>query len=179
VKIVSRRTADLIPYENNARQHSDDQIEQIAASIEEFGWMSPLLIDGTNGIIAGHARWLAARRLAMPRVPCIEHSHLTDAQRRAYVLADNKLTLNATWDEAMLALELERLDTTEFDLSLIGFNERELSRLLDGLGEGGDASSAPIDEHWAVIIDCTDEADQVALIERLQAEGRTVRGVVG
>jgi ParB-like chromosome segregation protein Spo0J len=179
VKIVSRRTADLIPYEHNARQHSDEQIDQIAASIEEFGWMTPLLIDGSNGIIAGHARWLAAQRLAMPRVPCIEHAHLTDAQRRAYVLADNKLTLNATWDEAMLALELERLDTTEFDLSLIGFSERELSRLLDGLGEGGDADSQTVPESWVVVVECADEADQVALIERMQAEGRTVRGSIG
>jgi ParB-like chromosome segregation protein Spo0J len=111
----------LVPYARNARTHSDAQVAQIAASIREFGFTNPVLIDGGGNIIAGHGRVLAARKLGMQEVPCIRMEHLTDAQRRAYIIADNKLALNAGWDEELLALELSELHEIGFDLDLTGF----------------------------------------------------------
>lgn len=122
--------ADLIPYARNARTHSDAQVAQIAASIREFGFNNPVLIDVDSGIIAGHGRVLAARKLGMREVPCIRLGHLTDVQRRAYILADNKLALNAGWDEAMLALELSALEIEGFDLDLTGFDANEVDELM-------------------------------------------------
>jgi DNA modification methylase len=124
----------LVPYARNARTHSDAQVAQIAASIREFGFCNPVLIDAAGGIIAGHGRVLAARQLGMAEVPCIRLGHLTEVQRRAYVIADNKLALNAGWDEDLLALELSALRIEEFDLGLTGFDLGELDGLLDGLG---------------------------------------------
>lgn len=129
LKIVERSTSDLIPYANNSRRHSDEQVAQIAASIREFGWTNPVLIDGENGIIAGHGRVLAAQRLGMRKVPTIELAHLTANQRRAYVIADNKLALNAGWDMDLLKLELGNLQEFNFDLSLIGFDPGELASI--------------------------------------------------
>ena len=126
----------LIPYARNARTHSDAQVAQIAASIKEFGWTNPVLVDGKNGIIAGHGRVLAARKLGMDTVPVIELSHLTDTQRRAYILADNQLALNAGWDTELLQIELTELDDLDFDLSLIGFDADFLDGLLEVLPEG-------------------------------------------
>ncbi|MCO6052356.1 ParB/Srx family N-terminal domain-containing protein, partial [Mesorhizobium sp. RP14(2022)] len=121
--ITYRPLVSLIPYARNARTHSDAQVAEIAASIREFGWTNPVLVDGDNGIIAGHGRVMAARKLRMRQVPVIELAGLTDAQKRAYVLADNKLALNAGWDEELLGLELADLDALGFDLSLTGFGE--------------------------------------------------------
>ncbi|MCH7839723.1 MAG: ParB N-terminal domain-containing protein [Planctomycetes bacterium] len=127
----------LQPYARNARTHSPKQIRQIAASIEEFGWTNPVLIDGKGGIIAGHGRVMAARKLGIDRVPCIDLAHLTPAQRRAYVIADNKLALNAGWDDGLLKLELGELALEGFDLELTGFSGDELSGLgLPGSGQG-------------------------------------------
>jgi ParB-like nuclease family protein len=130
-RIKLRPIEDLIPYARNARIHSDQQVEQIVASIREFGWTSPILLDGSNGIVAGHARLQAARRLNLKRVPCIELSHLSDAQKRAYIIADNKLTLNSDWDAGLLQSELIDLRDLDVDLSLTGFAEYELSALLE------------------------------------------------
>src|SRR5713101_7662636 len=105
LEIEYRSTEALIPYANNARTHSEAHVAQIAASIREFGWTNPVLVDGDNGIIAGHGRVLAALKLGMTEIPVIELSGMTEAQKRAYVLADNKLALNAGWDEELLALE--------------------------------------------------------------------------
>ena len=121
---------ELIPFAKNSRTHDDAQVAQIAASIKEFGFTNPILIDEQNGIIAGHGRLLAARKLQLSEVPCIRLSHLTDAQQRAYVIADNKLALNAGWDDEMLALELGDLKDMEFDLSLTGFSTDEINALL-------------------------------------------------
>ena len=104
-----RQIEALIPYANNSRTHSDAQVSQIAASIREFGWTNPVLVDGDNGIIAGHGRVLAARKLGLTEVPVIELSHMSDAQRRAYIIADNKLAENAGWDDELLRLELGAL----------------------------------------------------------------------
>jgi ParB family chromosome partitioning protein len=118
-------TESLIPYARNARTHSAAQVSQIAASIREFGWTNPVLIDDDGGIIAGHGRVMAARKLGMAEVPCIRLSHLTDTQRRAYIIADNKLALNAGWDDDMLRIELSDLDG--FDIDAIGWNEEEMA----------------------------------------------------
>lgn len=138
-------TADLIPYARNSRTHSDEQIGQIAASIREFGWTNPVLIDEVGTIIAGHGRVMAATRMKLETVPCIRLTHLTDAQKRAYVIADNRLALNAGWDDAMLANELSDLHADDFDMALLGFDAEELSRLL-GFETGGDGTGSEAGE---------------------------------
>src|ERR1700690_1007529 len=120
----------LIPYARNPRTHSDAQIAQIAASIAAFGFNNPILVDTKAGVIAGHGRLLAARKLQLAEVPVIVLDHLTEAQKRAYILADNQLALNAGWDDTLLAAELAALQQEEFDVSLIGFDDAELARLL-------------------------------------------------
>ena len=131
IKIVMRKVGDLIPYVNNSRTHSDDQVAQIAASIKEFGWTNPILVDGDNSIIAGHGRLMAARKLKMDEVPTIELDYLTDVQRKALIIADNKLALNSDWDLGLLSLELEELQGLYFDLALTGFSDDELAKLLE------------------------------------------------
>jgi hypothetical protein len=121
----------LIPYARNSRTHSDEQIGQIAASIKEWGWTTPVLVDEAGSIIAGHGRTLAAQRLKMIEVPVMVASGWSDAKKRAYIIADNKLALNAGWDESMLALELGEISDLGFDLSLTGFNDKELKLLMD------------------------------------------------
>ena len=127
--IVTRKVDALIPYIRNSRTHSDAQVAQIAASVREFGWTNPVLIDGDNGIIAGHGRVLAARKLGMEDVPCIELAGLTDTQRRAYIIADNKLGLNAGWDDELLAIEFAELADAGFDNLLTGFTQDEIDAL--------------------------------------------------
>src|ERR1700677_4425356 len=120
----------LIPFARNPRTHSEAQVAQIAASIAEFGFNNPILVDTHAGIIAGHGRLLAARKLGLEEVPVIVLDHLSEAQKRAYVIADNQLALNAGWDEDLLRIELLALLAGEFDLGLIGFEDEELPRLL-------------------------------------------------
>ena len=134
--IAWRPLGELIPYARNPRTHSDAQVAQIAASIRDFGWTNPVLVDGESGIIAGHGRVLAARKLKLEQVPVIELAHMSEAQKRAYLIADNRLALDAGWDEALLRLELADLSELGFDLGLIGFGEGELERLLAGGKEG-------------------------------------------
>lgn len=133
LKIVYRPLKDLTPYARNARTHNDVQVNQVVVSIKEFGWTNPILIDENAEIIAGHGRVLAAEQLAFDVVPCITLSGLSEAQKRAYRLADNKLPLSAGWDEVLLKTELRELADGEFDLTLTGFGDDELSALL---GEG-------------------------------------------
>lgn len=167
-----RRVDLLIPYARNARTHGDAQIAQIAASIKEFGWTNPILVDGDNSIIAGHGRLLAARKLGMEQVPCIELAGLTETQRKAYILADNKLAMNAGWDEDMLRLELGELAAMDFDTLLTGFSDEEMLGLNTGSAEGltdeDEVSEPPVDpvtrlgdvwvlgKHRIVCGDCTD-----------------------
>jgi ParB-like nuclease domain len=134
LRVIDVQVEALIPAARNSRTHSPEQISQIAGSIREFGFTNPVLMDGARGIIAGHGRVLAARKLGMAAVPCIELAHLTDTQKRAYILADNKLALNAGWDEEMVRVELEGLRAEDFDVSLTGFGAEELAALL---AEGG------------------------------------------
>ena len=125
----------LIPYARNARTHSEDQVAQIAASIAEFGFTNPILTDGDKGVIAGHGRLAAARKLALTQVPVIELGHLTAIQKKAYILADNRIAANAGWDEELLKLEIAELDEADFNLDLMGFGDEKLERLLNGDGD--------------------------------------------
>jgi ParB-like chromosome segregation protein Spo0J len=132
MKIKQVEIEKLIPYVNNSRTHDDAQVAQIAASIKEFGWTNPILTDGDNGIIAGHGRLMAARKLGMTTVPVIELEGMTEAQKKAYVIADNKLALNAGWDLEVLKLELEALVDDGFNVELTGFSLDELNDLSYG-----------------------------------------------
>jgi DNA modification methylase len=146
-QIELRRVDRLLPFARNSRTHSDEQVGQVAASIREFGWTNPVLVGADDVIIAGHARVLAARRLGMAEVPVIVLGHLSETQRRALVLADNKLALNAGWDESLLRLEIESLQQDGFDLNVAGFSDEELRVLLaDGAGDPG-ADDAAAEEH--------------------------------
>ena len=123
------KTTDLIPYANNSRTHSDEQVLQIASSIKEFGFLNPVIVDGENGIIAGHGRVMAAKKLGIDELPCIDASHLTEAQKKAYIIADNKLALNAGWDDEILRIEFDALKELDFDLELTGFSLDEIDGL--------------------------------------------------
>lgn len=129
IQIKEKLVSELIPYAQNSRTHSAEQVAQIAASIKEFGWTNPILIDGENGIIAGHGRLMAARKLGYTKVPTIELKDLTEAQRKAYIIADNRLALNAGWDNEMLKLEFDHLAELGFDLELTGFSLDEIEAL--------------------------------------------------
>lgn len=131
MKIEELDINNLIPYARNSRTHSDAQVLQIASSIKEFGFNNPVLIDKDGGIIAGHGRVLAARKLGLDKVPTIKLEHLTEIQKRAYVIADNKIALNAGWDEEMLKLEMEELRLSDFDIDLTGFGDEEFNLLMD------------------------------------------------
>jgi ParB-like chromosome segregation protein Spo0J len=130
LKVEMRALEALVPYARNARTHSAAQVAQIAASVREFGWTNPLLVAADGTVIAGHGRLLAARQLEMQEVPCIVLDHLTESQRRALVIADNRLALSAGWDEDMLAVELQQLSNDGFTLTTLGFDADEVSRLL-------------------------------------------------
>src|SRR5690606_21839436 len=136
---IEHRPVDfLIPHARNARTHSDAQVAQIAASIREFGFNNPVLVDGENGVIAGLVRLLAAQKLGLDSVPVIELAHLSETQKRSFILADNKLALNAGWDDELLSLELADLSMAGMDLSLIGFSDVEITELLGVSGESPD-----------------------------------------
>ncbi len=119
----------LIPYINNARTHSADQVSKLASAIKEFGFINPVITDGENGILAGHGRIMAAKQLGIQQVPCISAAYLTEAQKKAYILADNRLSLDAGWDNELLKIEIESLQTDGFDIGLTGFDEKELADL--------------------------------------------------
>ena len=129
MKVEQTNIDELIPYASNSRTHSEEQVAQIAASIKEFGFNNPVLLDGDNGIIAGHGRTLAARKLGLKEVPTIELAHLSDSQRKAYIIADNKLALNAGWDMELLSLEMGDLRDNEFNLDLMGFTNQEIDAM--------------------------------------------------
>lgn len=134
-KLNMAAVKDLIPYARNTRTHSDEQVNQIVSSIKEFGFTNPVLVDEQNMIIAGHGRVMAANKLKLKKIPTISLNYLTEAQKKAYIIADNRLALNAGWDEDMLKVELEELNDLEFDISLLGFEDKEIEEML----------SAPVD----------------------------------
>ena len=161
--IETRPIARLIPYVRNARTHSGDQIAQIAGSIAEFGFVNPVLIGADDVIIAGHGRVLAAEKLGLADIPVIVLSHLSESQRRALVIADNRIAENAGWDEAMLKAEIAALHEDAFDLDLLGFAEEELGRLLDGLDADGGGHAAADGE---LSSDASTETQRATLAER-------------
>ena len=138
LNVEYRKVEALIPYARNPRTHNDEQVAKIAASIVEYGWTNPVLVDGDNGIIAGHGRLAAARKLGLPEVPVIELAHLSPTQKRAYVISDNRLALDAGWNEEMLALELTELSEAGYDLALTGFEDGEIEALLANDIDAGD-----------------------------------------
>lgn len=175
----------LIPYARNSRTHSDEQVAQIAASIKEFGFTNPVLVDADGGIIAGHGRVVAARKLGMAEVPVIELGHLTDAQRRAYIIADNKLALNAGWDDELLRVEFAELKADGFDLALTGFSMDEIGALEpvqltegltdeDAVPDAGDIASSRLGDIWILgnhRVMCGDSTS-IDAVEALMAGGR-------
>ncbi len=147
LNVEYRKVEALIPYARNPRTHNDEQVAKIAASIVEYGWTNPVLVDGDNGIIAGHGRLAAAHKLGLTEVPVIELAHLSPTQKRAYVISDNRLALDAGWDDAMLALELAELSEAGYDLALTGFEDAEIEALLaDDLGDGDGDQEQDADE---------------------------------
>ena len=137
MQVEQLKVGDLIPYVNNSRTHSDEQVMQVASSIKEFGFTNPILIDDDGGIIAGHGRLMAAKKLGLDEVPCIRLGHLSEAQRKAYVIADNQLALNSGWDLDTLKLEMDRLGELDFDIELLGFDDDFLASLMiEEPGEG-------------------------------------------
>ena len=148
--------SELIPYARNARTHDEKQVAQIAASIREFGFLSPIVVAGDNTILCGHGRFYAAQKLGLKKVPCVKEEYLTETQRRAYILADNKLALNAGWDNEMLAVELAELQGADFDVSLTGFGEDEIADLF-----AGEEQSAKDDD-----FDLTAALEKASFVER-------------
>ena len=161
-EIVSRPISELKPYPRNARTHSKKQIRQIADSIERFGFTNPVLISDDGEIVAGHGRVEAAKLLGWTSVPTIALSHLTAAERRAYVLADNKLALNAGWDQETLAIELQALVDLDVDVELTGFSLAEVDFVLDAAGEADpDGTETPEDAVPAVGVEAVTRRDDV------------------
>lgn len=146
IKLQQVKTEDLIPFAGNSREHSDQQIAQIAASIREFGFLAPIVADDDNTIIAGHGRVLAAEKLGLEKVPVVRAGHLTDAQRRAYVIADNKLSDNSQFQFDTLKLEFEQLQELDFDLELTGFTAKELGKIFDDPDYGDAPDEFPEDD---------------------------------
>ena len=128
---VTKKVIDLIPYVNNSRTHSDEQVNQVASSIKEFGFTNPILIDDDNGVIAGHGRLMASKKLNLDEVPCIILNGLTEAQKKAYIIADNQIALNSGWDLDQLRYEVEHLQEVDFNLDLLGFDDDVISKLVD------------------------------------------------
>jgi ParB-like chromosome segregation protein Spo0J len=157
MEIINKRVDELIPYINNSRTHDTSQILQIAASIKEFGFTNPVIIDGDNGIIAGHGRLMGAKKLGLSEVPCIELSHLSESQKKAYIIADNQLALNAGWDMELLKIELDDLGDMDFDIDLLGFDDEFLDDILnDGsdFDAGNEDDQGQLDELDPKYIDC-------------------------
>jgi len=173
LKIEYVATDDLIPYIHNSRTHSEAQIKQIAASIREFGFTNPILIDDEGTIIAGHGRVMAAKVLQLDQVPTITLGALSDAQRKAYVIADNKLALNAGWDTEVLLAEIESLQDLNFDTQLLGFSADELSEMLNI--EEIELKEESYAEIFNVIVECGDEMEQEKIFNQLEAEGYKCR----
>ena len=168
--IKYKKTTELTAYAKNSRTHSDAQVAQLVASLREFGFTNPILIDSKNGIIAGHGRLKAAQELGYETVPTIELGELTEEQRRAYIIADNKLALNAGWDELILGEELQALDLQEFDMSLLGFSNAELKNYLE---EPVEVKHEPQEfgETYEILVECFDEIEQRRILEDLTAKG--------
>ncbi len=167
----------LIPYARNSRTHSDAQVAQIAASIKEWGWTTPVLVDEGGQIIAGHGRIMAARKLGMAEVPVVIASGWSDAQKRAYVIADNKLALNSGWDDDLLKLELGELHELNYNMDLLGFDGDELGKLMyEDLPQMPIAQpNQNVDAVFEIAVTCKDEQQQEELYKMLTDQGHVCR----
>lgn len=183
MEIVFRSISALAARESNSRTHSEAQIAQIAASIKEFGFTNPILIDENDMLIAGHGRLRAAKLLNRANVPCIVLTGLSDVQKRAYVIADNKLALNAGWDDELLSLEINELMSFGVTIDLLGFEDAEIAKLLqdtDGYGEsenGEEKTLADGVSHQVIVAVCS-ESEQARLLSRLEQEGYKCRALM-
>lgn len=179
-RVERRLVADLVPYARNARTHSPEQIKALSASMSQWGFTNPVLVDEVGGIIAGHGRVLAAQALGWPEVPVMVAAGWTEAQKRAYVIADNQLAIGgASWDSDLLAVELDELRDLKFDVNLMGFTRQELNDLIGMPNTGPDTSPQLTDGFkFSVIIGAKDEADQARLLERFEAEGLQCRPLI-
>ena len=171
MEIVYKKINELKPYENNSRTHDESQIKQICESIKEYGWTNPVLIDEKGMIIAGHGRVEGAKKLDIKEVPCIVLSGLTEVQKKAYVIADNKMALSAGWNEELLKTELENLKELDFNLELTGFEEKELNSILEEEKEREDLSDNYFEKYEVIIIKCIDEMSMQETYEKLVSEG--------
>ncbi|MCW7553311.1 ParB/Srx family N-terminal domain-containing protein [Endozoicomonas gorgoniicola] len=176
-KLVDKKVGDLIPYVNNSRVHDDEQVIQICSSIREFGFTNPVLIDEDNGIIAGHGRLMAAKKLELKTVPCIILAGLSDAQKKAYVIADNAIALNSSWDMDKLSLEVEALQAEDFDLEVLGFRDDFLVSLYDEPPQP-DEQEKPEEQYseiFNIIVECDSEDHQQAIYDELTGRGYKCR----
>lgn len=174
-KIVYKNPSDLIPYANNARTHSDEQILQIASSIKEFGFNNPVLLDKDNGIIAGHGRVEAAKKLGLDSIPTICLDHLSDNQRRAYILADNRIALNSGWDIDLLNVELTDLNQNGVDLNLLGFSHDELLNITEQSEVEADVEGMAHKEEYGIHVTLKNEKEQQILFDELESRGFVCR----
>ncbi|WP_299735362.1 ParB/Srx family N-terminal domain-containing protein [uncultured Endozoicomonas sp.] len=176
-KMMDRKVNDLIPYLNNSRVHDEEQIIQICSSIKEFGFTNPVLIDEDNGIIAGHGRLMAAKKLNLKTVPCIVLAGLSDAQKKAYIIADNAIPLNASWDMEKLALEVDALQAADFDLNLLGFKDDFMVTLFDD--PAPEPEQKPNGEEYTeifnILVECDNEAHQQKIYDELTQKGLKCR----
>lgn len=170
--------ADLRPYGKNPRKHSDDHLRQLWASIVEFGWTQPILIDEENLILAGHGRYGAAKIGGLERVPCLRLIGLSNAQKQAVIVSDNKLTENSTWDQGLLMAEIAELIEVDFDISILGFSENELDDLLGTSEESEDQSEDLNNGVFEILLECTNEAEQVKLLEEFDERGIKCRALI-
>lgn len=177
IQIQYTAVESLIPYALNSRTHSDAQVAQIAASIRKFGFNNPVLIDPDGTIIAGHGRVLAAQKLKAQEVPTITLAHLSDAEKRAYVIADNKLALNAGWDEELLKAELDALRDEDFDLGLLGFDTDELTKAMGLDAELPEDDKPPVTDETRnlLLVECATERDLERLFEEMTERGLNVK----
>ena len=173
LQINYKSTENLIPYANNSRTHSDDQINQVASSIKEFGFTNPVLIDEQGGIIAGHGRVMAAKKLGLAEVPTITLEGLTKAQLKAYVIADNQLALNSGWDFDTLNLEVESLTEMGFDVSLLGLSDLMPDELDEK--ENNNLSDVKDEDQFLLVIECKNETDQNIIYEELLTRNYNIR----
>lgn len=181
-KVERRPLAELVPYVSNSRTHSPEQVDQIAASMREWGWTNPVMVDEEGTVIAGHGRILAAQKLGFEEVPVMVAAGWTEAQKRAYVIADNKLALNADWDFEILRNELAGLNDEFFDLTLIGYTEEELTTLLkeDELptDSQGDDTDKELDEYYKIEIECENAEHQEDVFNELTKQGHKCKVLI-
>lgn len=169
-QIVYKKIDDLIPYARNSRTHSEEQINHLASLIKEFGFRGAILVDGENGIITGHGRVMACKKLGMTEIPTVDGSDMTPAQRKAYIIADNKVALGAGWDIQMLNLELEELEGEGFDINLLGFDEKEL-KMFDSDEADIDNTIQDDGNKNMVVVECITEKEAEKLFEELKNRG--------